>query len=153
MDIIPEDRRTPTKYLINPNPMSWTLTAASALLGVLLLVAPANWFGPSWHCFDILLNKPWLLGTTFLVLAWHQALFLVMRARLNILSWLFLAGGMVFITMGALIVASGLTCHTGLMEAPFMLYVGGHKIAHSAALMEASRRFSKRERTDQDSAA
>lgn len=112
----------------------WSFAAWTIVLGVVLMLAPADWFGPSWSYFpEIPHNGFWMglvcvgLGVAQLVVLWHN------NSR-RALAILFGLSGFVFWTAGIILAAEGLLGHQGLMESPFLLYVGAHKFTHSAAL-------------------
>lgn len=114
------------------------------VLGILLMVAPNDWYGPSWSYFSQH-GEPIIpaggfgmglccagLGTLQLVALWRNAY--------RVLMLLFFLGGFVLWTAGLLLGVEGLAGHQGLMEAPFMMTVGVHKFVVSASL--AGRRSS-----------
>jgi hypothetical protein len=75
----------------------------------------------------------WVCAASALALLQMVALW--RNASGKVLSILFGLGGFVYMTAGIILGAEGLQSHQGLMEAPFMLVVGAHKIIHSSALM------------------
>jgi hypothetical protein len=113
----------------------WSFATWTIILGFVLMVAPNNWFGPSWHYFPQLPHNGFGMGLCLIVLASFQLFTLYRGGSDKTLSlWLFLSG-FVYWTAGIILAAEGLLGHQGLMEAPFMLYVGAHKFTHSAKLM------------------
>lgn len=123
-----------------PAGVYWAFAWWTIALGVVLACAPLSWFGPSWHYFPQFPQNGFWMGLCCMMLGTWQMLML-WRARRNetapgsALAALFFMSGFVFWTSGMALGAAGLLGHQGLMEAPFMLYAGGHHIAYSAALM------------------
>ena len=66
-------------------------------------------------------------------------LFVLWRNTTRYLAQLFFMSGFVFWTSGIILGAEGLLGHQGLMEAPFMLYLGAHKFITMSGLMAAKR--------------
>jgi hypothetical protein len=117
----------------------WTFAFLMVALGVVLMCAPRNWFGPSWHYFTEFPSDGFWMGLCCTMLGGWQALTLwhskqrnMLAARL--LSLLFFLGGFVLWTAGVMLATAGLLGHQGLMEAPFMMIVGGHKFVISTRL-------------------
>jgi hypothetical protein len=108
----------------------WTVA-----LGLLLMAAPDSWFGPSWSYFPQLPHNGFGMGVCCTVLGLLQLVTLWRHGADRTLSVLFFLSGFTFWTAGIILAAEGLLGHQGLMEAPFMLYVGAHKFTHSAKLM------------------
>jgi hypothetical protein len=113
----------------------WSFAAWTILLGLFLLCAPQSWYGPSWSYFPQLPHNGYGMGVCLIILASLQVWTLYRRGRDKTLSILFFLSGFVYWTSGIILAAEGLLGHQGLMEAPFMLYVGAHKFTHSAKLM------------------
>lgn len=113
----------------------WSFATWTILLGTVLMVAPNNWFGPSWHYFPQLPHNGFGMGLCCVILAALQMWTLHRRGSDKTLSVLFFLSGFTYWTAGIILAAEGLLGHQGLMEAPFMLYVGAHKFTHSAKLM------------------
>lgn len=118
----------------------WSLAWFTILLGVVLTMAPENWFGPSWHFFkQFPSNGFWMglccttLGTWQMITLWRARQSTTVPGRH--LGILFFLSGFVFWTSGMTLGAAGLLGHQGLMEAPFMLYVGAHHLIYSAVLL------------------
>lgn len=124
---------------IRPESIYWSFAAWTVGLGLFLVVAPDDWYGPTWSYSDILPHNGFYMGWTCLSLGVSQLWALWKGYSAKVLSILFFLSGFVFWTAGISLAAEGLAGHTGLMEAPFMLYVGAHKFAHSAALMALAR--------------
>jgi hypothetical protein len=108
------------------------------ILGTFLMVAPDNWYGPTWWYFAqqgemIIPAGGFGMGLCLLSLGVLQALTLWRRAYRTLSILLFLSG-FVFWTSGLLLGAEGLVGHQGLMETPFMLFVGVHKFVMSVNL-------------------
>lgn len=113
----------------------WSFATWTILLGSVLMIAPDNWFGPSWHYFPQLPHNGFDMGVCCTVLGLAQMHTLIRGGSDKTLSALFFLSGFVYWTAGIILAAEGLLGHQGLMEAPFMLYVGAHKFTHSAKLM------------------
>jgi len=117
----------------------WTFSFLMVALGAVLMAAPRNWFGPSWHYFTEFPSDGFWMGVCCTMLGAWQSLVL-WRSRQNgalarrWLSLLFFLGGFVLWTAGVMLAAAGLLGHQGLMEAPFMMIVGGHKFVISTRL-------------------
>lgn len=124
-------------YLINTGPVYRTFAIWTTLLGTVLILAPNNWYGPSWSYFPWLPHNGFGMGLCCILLGSLQLIALWRNASKRLLSLLFFLSGFVFWTAGILLGAEGLIGQKGLMEAPFMLYVGAHKFSHSAALMDS----------------
>jgi hypothetical protein len=117
----------------------WTFSFLMIALGVTMMLAPNNWYGPSWHYFPQFPHDGfWMglccatIGSWQLLTLWRYRLRGVLAQRL--LSLLFFLGGFVIWTSGITLAAAGLYGHQGLMEAPFMMIVGGHKVILSTQL-------------------
>jgi hypothetical protein len=124
----------------DPVGVYWAFAWWTIALGIVLMLAPGNWFGPSWHFFKQFPQDGFwmglcctMLGTWQLLVMWRSKLHDTTPSRL--LALLFFFSGFVFWTSGLTLAIAGLVGHQGLMEAPFMLYVGAHKFAYSADLM------------------
>jgi len=121
------------------------LVAWVTALGLFLILAPDDWYGPSWSYFfthgqPIVPEGGWGMGLTLLILGTTQAVALWFSAY-RVLAGLFLASGFVFWTAGLLLGAEGLFGHQGLMESPFMLFVGAHKFVMGVNLATRPRRL------------
>lgn len=111
------------------------LAVVVTALGILLVVAPDDWYGPSWSYFTRQ-GEPIIPAGGFgmglcLVLLGALQLLATWRAAHQALSLLFFLSGFVFLTAGLLLGAEGLLGHQGLMETPFMFFVAIHKFAVS----------------------
>jgi hypothetical protein len=107
-------------------------------LGVFLIMAPADWFGPSWAYFAnhgqiIIPAGGFGMGLCLSLLGTLQLLALWCNAYLK-LSFLFFLVGFVFWASGLLLGAEGILGHQGLIESPLMLFIGIHKIVASVNL-------------------
>lgn len=113
----------------------WSFANWTVALGVFLLLAPPWFFGPSWSYFnDALDNGAWM-GTACVIVGLLQIVVLARKPRrYTQLSLLFFCSGFIYWLVGLILLRAGLIGHMGLMEAPFMFYVGAHKFAHSASL-------------------
>ena len=132
------------KMVVSTGPVVYTAFAfATVGLGIVLIFAPSNWFGPSWSYFHEIPHNGFGMGVCLIILGALQMFTVWLRLRIKILAILLFLSGFTYWTAGILIAAEGLFGHMGLMEAPFMLYVGAHEFAHSAALMVQDRRKSQ----------
>lgn len=113
----------------------WSFASWTIVLGAVLMLAPKNWFGPSWSYFPQLPHNGFGMGLCCVILGGLQILTLKRGGTDRTLAILFFLSGFVYWTAGIILSAEGLLGHQGLMEAPFMLYVGAHKFTHSAKLM------------------
>jgi hypothetical protein len=105
------------------------------VLGIFLMAAPDDWYGPSWSYFAhegelIVPAGGFGMGMALSTLGVLQMV-AVGGERWRVLSLLFGLSGFVFMTAGLLLGAEGLFGHQGLMEAPFMLFVAVHKLVIS----------------------
>jgi hypothetical protein len=119
-----------TSYLLL---ISWIIA-----LGVFLLVAPEDWFGPSWSYFRDHKLLPLApaglgLGSALLTLAVFQLIAMWYR-RDHLLVQLFFMAGFTLWSSGVIIFFEGILGHGGLMEAPFMLYCAVHKFVAGSQL-------------------
>lgn len=110
------------------------------ILGVFLMAAPDDWYGPSWSYFSregefIVPAGGFGMGTALTLLGVLQIL-AVWAGRWRMLSLLLGLSGFVFMTAGLLLGAEGLFGHQGLMEAPFMLFLAVHKLVISVNASE-----------------
>lgn len=119
---------------INTGPVYWNYAIWTIGLGVLLGAAPKSWFGPSWSYFPQLPHNGFGMGVCCAALGTLLALALWLDLSARIISILLFLTGFVYWTAGIILGAEGLLGHQGLMEAPFMLYLGTQAFAHSAAL-------------------
>lgn len=115
-------------------PVYWSFAVWTIALGVALMCAPPWWFGPSWSYFPQLPHNGFGMGLCCSILGGLLVISLRLNANAKTLSGLFFLLGFVYWTAGTILGAEGILGHRGLMEMPFMLYVGAHAFAHSAAL-------------------
>lgn len=121
--------------VINTGPLYWNYAIWTVGLGVVLVLAPQSWFGPSWSYFAAVIPPNGFgmgvcctgLGVLLILALWRD-----LSAR--IISILLFLTGFVYWTAGIILGAEGLLGHQGLMEAPFMMYLGAQAFAHSSAL-------------------
>jgi len=139
-----EYRPQPPPILISARSVYLAFATWTIVLGVFLMLAPPSWYGPSWSYFPQLPHNGFGMGVCCAVLGASQIVVVWRQMSTLVLSILFFLSGFVFWTAGTILGAEGLLGHQGLMEAPFMLYVGGHKFAHSAALMTHHRQIERR---------
>lgn len=125
--------------LIESGPVYRSFALMCFALGVVLIAAPADWYGPSWHYFPQLPHNGFGMGLCCCGIGGAQLAVLAWRRTSLILSVLFFLGGFVFWTAGVILGAEGILGRQGLMEAPFMVVLGGHNIALSASLMNHHR--------------
>lgn len=128
-------------FIVQASTIYWSFAVWAVVLGVVLMAAPEDWFGPSWSYFKLLPHNGFWMGVICTALGTIQ-LALLVRGQVAYLALgaLFFLSGFVFWMAGVLLGAEGLMGHHGLMEAPFMMYVGVHKFTHSAALVNEHRR-------------
>ena len=112
-------------------------------LGAFMMLAPKNWYGPSWFYFThhgapLLPEGGFGMGACLTTIGALQ-LFVLWRNTTRYLAPLFFLSGFVFWTSGIILGAEGILGHQGLMEAPFMLYLGAHKFITMSGLMAAKR--------------
>lgn len=120
-------------------PVYYGLAVWMAALGAVLMAAPDSWFGASWRYFHQLPHNGFWMGLVCVILGVAQT-FTIWRDKIRTTAILIFLGGFVFWTAGILLGAEGLLGHQGLMEAPFLLYVGAHKFIHSNTLNTEYRR-------------
>ena len=116
-------------------------------LGIFLMAAPRDWYGPSWFYFThhgapLLPEGGMGMG---LCLAGIGALQLLMlwRNTTRYLPVLFFLSGFVFWTSGIILGAEGLVGHQGLIEAPLMMALGAHKFVVMSSLIARARTSSR----------
>jgi hypothetical protein len=114
-------------------------------LAVVLMVAPDAWFGPTWSYFQGIPHNGFWMGVCLFALGGLQAVALRCNRAGQLAFFLFL-GGFTFWTAGVTIAVGGLMGGQGLMEAPFMMYVGAHQFVYSAVLSSDRRSPPKRRR-------
>jgi hypothetical protein len=132
-----------------------SFAAAVIWLGVVMMLGPACWFGPSWHYFTehgapILPAGGFGMGLCLTLLGALQLLAVWLRAGPLTLGILFFLSGFTFWTAGIILGAEGLLGHQGLMEAPLMILIGAFKFVHCAVMVvqdRKNRRDSKCTRT------
>lgn len=140
--LIPFGRNRPHQdpIMVSARPIYWRFSAWTVLIGVILIGAPNNWYGPSWHYFSLPPHNGVGMGVCLTVLATLQMLALWRDASVRILSALFFLIGNTYWTAGMVLGTEGLLGHQGLMEAPFMMLVGAHAFALKVELTVRSRR-------------
>jgi hypothetical protein len=120
---------------MNTGPLYWNYAVWTVGLGVVLIGAPESWYGPSWHYFQQYIPPNGFgmglccagLGTLLILALWRD-----LSAR--IISILLFLTGFIYWTAGFILGAEGLLGHQGLIESPFMCYMGAQAFAHSMAL-------------------
>lgn len=119
---------------MNTGPLYWNYAGWTMGLGGVLLVSPPSWYGPSWHYFPQLPHNGFGMGICCTALGVLLVLALQLDLSARIISILLFLTGFTYWTAGIILGAEGLLGHQGLMEAPFMCYMGAQAFAHSAAL-------------------
>jgi hypothetical protein len=125
--------------MMSTAPLYWSFTIWTVVLGVVMMLAPSYWYGPSWSYFREIPHNGFWMGLCCAVLGSLQLLALWRKATMRTLAVLLFLNGFVFWASGITLGAEGLLGHQGLMEAPFMCYVGAHAYAHSTALWRRSK--------------
>lgn len=120
--------------MMNTGPVYWSFTVWTIGLGVVLMLAPKDWYGPTWSYFPQLPHNGFGMGLCLTLLSSVQAVALWREASARVLGVLFFLNGFVYWTAGIILAAEGLLGHQGLAEVPFILYTGAHAFAQSAAL-------------------
>lgn len=136
----PDERRRP--IVMTADPVYWSFTIWSAILGVFLMAAPGVWFGPSWFYFKFVPHGGLGMGCCLTVLSIIQGVCLWHECSARVLAVLFYLNGFVFWTAGIILASEGFLGHQGLMEAPFMLWAGAQAFTHSASLSVYARNHS-----------
>ena len=120
---------------MNTGPVYWNYATWTVGLGAVLIAAPQSWYGPSWHYFqEYIPPNGFGMGLCCTGLGTLLALSLQLDLSARIISILLFLTGFVYWTAGLTLGAEGLCGHQGLMESPFMLYMGAQAFAHSSAL-------------------
>lgn len=108
---------------------------STIILGIGLLAAPIDWYGPAWSYFqDYIPANGYGMGICLISLSSVQLLALRREATALTLSILFFLGAFVFWTAGVTLSIEGIASHQGFIVALFMLVIGGYKVMISAAL-------------------
>jgi hypothetical protein len=128
-----EEKRYP--MVMAAGPVYWSYALWTFLLGVVLMLSPAYWYGPSWSYFPQLPHNGFGMGMCCSILAALLMIALRLNAHARILSVLFFLIGLVYWTAGIILGAEGLLGHQGLMEALFMMPWGAIAFTISAILM------------------
>lgn len=148
MDIVPPEDQTRPGFAVKAGNVSWVLAIAAILLGALMVMSPKWWFGPSWSSYFQLLHMTGWIGLAWILLGWHEVMFLTLRTRINLLAYLYLGGGVSFTVLGSVLFVAGLAGRDGLWEAPYMILYGGVQIAHSISMVSSYRQELVAARTD-----
>lgn len=120
---------------IAAGPVYWAYAIGTTTLGIVLMMAPQNWYGPTWSYFSAYIPPNGFgMGVCCSLLGALQILGLWRDATAKTLSILFLLSGFTYWTAGVTLGAEGLFGHQGLMEVPFVIAVAGQSLALSAAL-------------------
>jgi hypothetical protein len=120
--------------LIVDEPVYWSFTLWTTLLGIFLALAPQSWYGPSWSYFHMIPSNGFGMGLCLIALSALQVIALWRDKGTRIQSILLFLMGFVYWTAGIILGAEGLLGHQGLMESPFILVFGAHAFALSAAI-------------------
>lgn len=118
----------------------WSFAAATGVLGVVLMLAPNNWFGPSWSYFSQVPHNGFWMGLTCTVLSLLQLATLWRGGHHHVLGYLVFLTGVVFWTGGVIIAAAGILGHQGLMETPFMMGCAIFAYSHAGGLLAQERK-------------
>lgn len=138
-----QDRLQPP-VTMNTEPIYWSFAQITVLLGIVFLLAPQSWFGPSWSYFSFILpHNGFGIGSCCVGLGGLLMVALWRRGGARILWILLFLNGFVYWTSGIILGAEGLLGHQGLMEAPLFMAIGAHAYAHSVRL----RMYSRQEKT------
>lgn len=140
-DKLPIEERLP--FGVEITGIMKTMVGASLLLGLTLMMMPAEWFGPTWHYYPLLPHGGSRLGFTIVLMSIVQSYVIYrrgIRALLPLGVLMFLAG-FVFWTSAFLLGAEGLQGHTGLAEVPLLLWMGVIKFAFSSALITQAKKI------------
>lgn len=103
------------------------------VIATVCLFAPDQWFGPTWWQFQTIPHGGHGLGIASLLLG-MMTLYAVWRRKRRLLMTALGMGGVAFYVGAWLIILQGITGGTGLMESPFMMYVGCDLLIKSALL-------------------
>jgi hypothetical protein len=103
------------------------------LVGLLLVFAPDYWFGPTWWYFQDIPHGGFGIGLTCLGLGSTLSIAVWRKSKRFKALILFLAG-IAFWVAAFVLAAQGMLGRTGLMESPFMMYIGGDMLMQSAVL-------------------
>jgi hypothetical protein len=120
---------------IAAGPVYWSYSVGTYTLGVVLMLAPEDWYGPTWSYFSQLPHNGFGMGACCCLLGALQIMALWRNATAKTLSILFLLSGFTYWTAGVILGAEGLWGHQGLMEVPFVIAVAGQSLALSVSLM------------------
>lgn len=126
---------TTAPLTIAAGPVYWSYSAGTATLGVVLMLAPEDWYGPTWSYFSQLPHNGLGMGGCCFLLGGLQVVALLRNATARTLSVLFFLSGFTYWTAGVILGAEGLLGHRGLMEVPFVIAVAGQSLALSISLM------------------
>lgn len=135
------DTRRP--IVMATGPVYWSYATWTLLQGVVLMLSPSYWFGPSWSYFPQLPHNGFGMGLCCSLLAGVLMGALRFNASARILSILFFLIGFVYWTAGVILGAEGLLGHKGLMETLFMMPIGAIAFTLSATLSAYHRRGDK----------
>lgn len=119
---------------MNTGPVYWNYAIWTVGLGAVLIAAPQSWYGPTWSYFPQIPHNGFGMGLCCAGLGILLILALWRNLSARIVSILLFLIGFVYWTTGIILGAEGLLGHQGLMEVPFVLYMGAQAFAHSAAL-------------------
>lgn len=101
------------------------------IVGLALAVSPISRFGHTWSVVVSAPGGPKWFAAGYLicgvVLGWA-----LRRRRDKVMGWALLAGGMVNWFLGIFLLLGAVVGPTGVLGAPFALYVGRHMLIHSA---------------------
>ena len=96
----------------------WSYTLWSGVLGVFMILAPEDFYGPSWHYFSEVPHDGTGMGICLVSLSALVLIVLWRRGGDRMLATLLFLLGFVYWTSGLILGAEGLASHEGLMPAP-----------------------------------
>lgn len=122
-------RKKVDKLILIDEPVYWSFGIWTMILGIFLMLAPADWYGPSWSYFPELPHNGFGMGLCLTCLSFLQLLALWRESHWR--SFMLFLIGFVYWVTGIILGAEGLLGHQGLMESPFILFVGALAITLS----------------------
>lgn len=104
------------------------------IIAGICLLAPDRWFGPTWWQFQTIPHGGHGLGIASLFLG-VLTFYALWRRKRRLLMASLSMGGVAFYAGAWLVALQGIIGGTGLMESPFMMYVGCDLLLKSALLI------------------
>lgn len=111
----------------------WLQTLWMLLVGIVLVVAPVRRFGTAWYFITQVPGGDDILGAVFIIVSMFMGWALA-TGRQQALSRGLLAAGMTNWTLGIFLLMGTISGPTGVMGAPFCLYVGAHMLLVSVMI-------------------